>query len=226
MKENKSQYKIYSRARCDIFKKRKNNKNNSIFFIIVTIFIAIIVFVALNKSIDPIFRTLCENKAHEIATIVTNEETTKVMANYKYEDMFTIEKDENGNMKMINANILTINEITSDIAINIQNSLDNYEDTEIKLAIGSFLGSRLLSSIGPNIKINLSSIGKVNTEIKSEFESKGINQTIHRVYLQVNCIVNILTPYENFESNVSNQVLLMENVIIGEIPQNYFNIEN
>ena len=148
------------------------------------------------------------------------------MANYKYEDMFTIEKDENGNMKMINANILTINEITSDIAINIQNSLDNYEDTEIKLAIGSFLGSRLLSSIGPNIKINLSSIGKVNTEIKSEFESKGINQTIHRVYLQVNCIVNILTPYENFESNVSNQVLLMENVIIGEIPQNYFNIEN
>ena len=226
MKENKSQYKIYSRARCDIFKKRKNNKNNSIFFIIVTIFIAIIFFVALNKSIDPIFRTLCESKAHEIATIVTNEETTKVMANYKYEDMFTIEKDENGNMKMINANILTINEITSDIAINIQNSLDNYEDTEIKLAIGSFLGSRLLSSIGPNIKINLSSIGKVNTEIKSEFESKGINQTIHRVYLQVNCIVNILTPYENFESNVSNQVLLMENVIIGEIPQNYFNIEN
>lgn len=127
---------------------------------------------------------------------------------------------------MINANILTINEITSDIAINIQNSLDNYEDTEIKLAIGSFLGSRLLSSIGPNIKINLSSIGKVNTEIKSEFESKGINQTIHRVYLQVNCIVNILTPYKNFEANVSNQVLLMENVIIGEIPQNYFNIEN
>ena len=208
MTENKLQYKIYSRARCDIFKKRKKNKSNSIFFIMVTIFIAIIVFVALNKSIDPIFRTLCENKAHEIATIVTNEETTKVMANYKYEDMFTIEKYENGNMKMINANILTINEITSDIAINIQNSLDNYEDTEIKLAIGSFLGSRLLSSIGPNIKINLSSIGKVNTEIKSEFESKGINQTIHRVYLQVNCIVNILTPYENFEANVSNQVKL------------------
>lgn len=94
MKENKLQYKIYSRARCDIFKKRKKNKSNSIFFIMVTIFIAIIVFVALNKSIDPIFRTLCENKAHEIATIVTNEETTKVMENYKYEDMFTIEKDE------------------------------------------------------------------------------------------------------------------------------------
>ena len=133
---------------------------------------------------------------------------------------------KNGNMKMINANILTINEITSDIAINIQNSLDNYEDTEIKLAIGSFLGSRLLSSVGPNIKINLSSIGKVNTEIKSEFEAKGINQTIHRVYLQVNCIVNILTPYENFSADVSNQLLLLENVIIGEIPQNYFNIEN
>ena len=99
MKENKSQYKIYSRARSDIFKKRKNNKNNSIFFIIVTIFSAIIVFVALNKSIDPIFRTLCESKAHEIATIVTNEEATKVMANYKYGDMFTVEKDTNRKYK-------------------------------------------------------------------------------------------------------------------------------
>ena len=94
MKENKSQYKIYSRARCDIFKKRKNNRNSGMFLIIITIVIAIVVFVALNKSIDPIFRTLCEDKAHEIATIVTNEESTKVMANYKYGDMFTIEKDE------------------------------------------------------------------------------------------------------------------------------------
>ena len=126
---------------------------------------------------------------------------------------------------MISANIFTINEITSDIAINIQKSLDNYEDTWIKLSLGSFTGSRLFSSIGPNIKIGLSSVGKVNTDLRSEFVAQGINQTIHRVYLQIDCKVNILTPYENLEADVSNQVLLVENVIMGEIPQNYFNVE-
>ncbi len=127
-----------------------------------------------------------------------------------------------GNIKFIGANIITINEITSDIAINIQKSLNNHEDTKIKISLGSFTGSKLLSSIGPNIPIGLSSVGKVNTDVKSEFVSQGINQTIHRVYLQIDCNVDILTPYENIGTSVSNQVLLLENLIVGEIPENYF----
>ena len=126
---------------------------------------------------------------------------------------------------MINANIFTINEITSDIAINIQKSLDNYDDTTIKLSLGSFTGSRIFSSIGPDIPIGLSTVGKVNTDVRSEFASQGINQTIHRVYLQIDCTMSILTPYENIETNISNQVLLVENVIMGDIPENYFNVE-
>ena len=126
---------------------------------------------------------------------------------------------------MISGNIFTINEITSDIAINIQKSLENYEDTFVKMSLGSFTGSKLLSSIGPNIKIGLSSTGKVNTDVRSEFISQGINQTIHRVYLQIDCQVSILTPYENIDTDVGNQVLLVENVIMGEIPENYFNVE-
>ncbi len=126
---------------------------------------------------------------------------------------------------MISANIFTINEITSDIAINIQKNLDNHEDTSIKLSLGSFTGSKLFSSIGPNIKIGLSSVGKVNTDLRSEFVSQGINQTIHRVYLQIDCTVNILTPYDEISTDVSNQVLLIENVIMGEIPENYFNVD-
>ena len=126
---------------------------------------------------------------------------------------------------MITANIFTINEITSNVAINIQKSLDNYDDTTIKLSLGSFTGSKLLSSIGPNIKIGLSSAGKVNTDVRSEFVSQGINQTIHRVYLQIDCKVSILTPYESIDTDVSSQVLLVENVIIGEIPENYFNMQ-
>mgnify|MGYP004621234823 FL=1 len=127
-----------------------------------------------------------------------------------------------GNIKFIGANIITINEITSDIAINIQKSLNNHEDTKIKISLGSFTGSKLLSSIGPNIPIGLSSVGKVNTDVKSEFVSQGINQTIHRVYLQIDCNVDILTPYENIGTSVSNQVLLLENLMVGEIPENYF----
>ena len=99
MQENKSLYKIYSRNRLNIFKKKNNSykynkKNgNKMIAMVIIILIAIFTFNILYKSVDPIFRTLCEGRAHEIATIVTNEESTKVMSNYEYEDLFKIEKD-------------------------------------------------------------------------------------------------------------------------------------
>ena len=79
--------------------------------------------------------------------------------------------------------------------------------------------------MGPDIKIKVTSTGRVNTDVRSEFISKGINQTIHRVYLQIDCIVNILTPFETIERQIGNQVLLIENVIIGKIPSTYYNLE-
>ena len=95
----------------------------------------------------------------------------------------------NGNIKMIGANIGTINEITSDIAVNIQNALENYPKSKVKIALGSLTGVKFLSGIGPDIKIKLSSTGAVNTDLKSEFMEKSINQTVHRVYLQI--VLNI-----------------------------------
>ena len=65
----------------------------------------------------------------------------------------------------------------------------------------------------------------METDLKSEFISKGINQTLHRVYLQVKCSVDILTPYDEISEEITNQILLLENVIIGNIPNTYYNFE-
>lgn len=75
------------------------------------------------------------------------------------------------------------------------------------------------------VKIRISTIGNVETDLRSEFISQGINQTLHKVYLQVECGVDILTPFDNISSKIANQVLLMENVIVGNIPSTYYNLE-
>ena len=45
----------------------------------------------------------------------------------------------------------------------------------------------------------------VETDLRSEFISKGINQTLHRVYLQIDCPVQILSSYRTMEEKISNQ---------------------
>ena len=94
-----------------------------------------------------------------------------------------------------------------------------------KFLYGSFTGFKLLSGKGPRINIQIVPIGNVETDLRTEFSAKGINQTLHRIYLQVNAKVDILTPFHNIEKQISNQVLLVENIIVGNIPESYYNLE-
>lgn len=226
-------HKIYSRPRIKIFMYKNNlpsggkaTKNiGKLLTILFILAIALSILSIALKATMPIFETLCKNRAKSIATIVSNEQATIVMSEHSYDELFTIEKDDNGNITMIKSNIVSINEITSDVAVKIQNELNNKGKEDVKIALGSFSGISLLSNRGPNVKIRISTIGNIDTDLRSEFTSQGINQTLHRIYLHVSCKVNILNPFKNIEEDITNQVLLAENVIVGRIPSTYYNIE-
>jgi len=83
----------------------------------------------------------------------------------------------------------------------------------------------LLSGRGPGVKIRISSIGNIDTNLNSEFTSQGINQTLHRIYVDISCNVKVLTPFKDIERKITNKVLLAENVIVGNIPDTYYNLE-
>lgn len=223
--------KIYSRPRIRMpkifdFNIREQKIKRKQKIIKIT-FIMIVAFSTIKIVLDailPLFDSLCEDKAKSIATIVSNEEATNVMREHTYEELFSIERDNEGNIIMIKSNVFPINEIISDVAVRIQNTLDKRGREDIKIALGTFSGFKLLAGRGPQIPITISSMGNVETDLRSEFSEQGINQTLHRVYLQVVCEVSILSPYHNITYKISNQVLLAENVIVGKIPNTYYNL--
>lgn len=126
---------------------------------------------------------------------------------------------------MISSNVIVINEIISDIAIKIQEELNKIENSKFKISMGSFIGSRILSGRGPRMEVKMSTIGNLDTDLRSEFSDAGINQTLHKIYLQVECQVIILTPFDTIEEKIANQVLLSEAVIVGTTPSTYYNFE-
>ena len=224
--------KIYSRPRIRIpytLQKCKNKlktpKGKKRLTILIIIIIAVSTAKLILDAIYPMFDTLCEHKAMSIATMISNEQATNVMSNYSYNDMFIIEKDTEGKIAMIRSNVITINEIISDVAVKIQEELDKRGRENIQIPLGSITGIKLLAGEGPGINIKITPIGSVETDLRSEFTAQGINQTLHRVYLQVDCEVSILTPFQNISKKISNQVLLVENVIVGTIPDAYYNLD-
>lgn len=137
-------HKIYSRPRIRIPKVLingevlNNHKNKKISKIIIILIIAFSTVKIVLDAVYPIFDTLCEAKAKSIATIVSNEQATNVMKEHSYDELFTLEKDNNNNITMVKSNVLAINEIISDVAVKIQEDIDNRGRENIEIAIRQF----------------------------------------------------------------------------------------
>lgn len=193
--------------------------------LVIIVFAIALIFKFVFYYFEPIFAAMCEEKVKSIATIITNQQSTIVMNKYQYDELYTIEKDSNGNIVIIRSNVVPINNMISDLTENIQNEFDKIKSPEISVALGSFSGVYFLSGTGPEIPIDVSVTGTVDTEIKSEFIAQGINQTLHRVYVNFDCNMKIVTLLKNYSQNVKNQVIIAEHVIVGNIPDSYYNLE-
>lgn len=218
--------KIYSRKVIKIPKIKMNYSKKTIFIKVIVIFtIAFTVLLGINQSMQPVFKELAKNEAKVISTEILNIESSKVLKNVSYEDLVKVEKDNNNTITMLKFDVMEMNMLASDIAYNIQQELNKKENDEIYIPMGSLSGISYLSGFGPKIKMQIIPAGNVITDFKSVFEDSGINQTIHRIYLDVVCQVNIVSPYETIQENILNQILMAETVIVGEIPETYYNLE-
>lgn len=227
--------KIYSRKR---FILKPNSSRNSkkvsdksskikkkILKFCIILIVLLLIYRLMFSYIEPIFEAMCEEKVKSIATIITNQQSTIVMNNYQYEELYTIEKDTNGNIVIIKSNVVPINNMISELTENIQREFDKIENPKIEIAIGGLTGMYFLAGFGPNIPIEVSVTGTVDTEVKSEFIAQGINQTLHRIYVIFDCKMQIVTPLKNYEKTIVNQVIIAEHVIVGNIPDSYYNLE-
>ena len=221
---------IYSRPRIKlpkffIINNKRNIKHKKLFKIFFILFIFLLVFGVVVKAVTPVFNRLCSDKAKSLATIITNDETTNAIIDYKYSDFIIIHKDEKGNVLMLESNMKNINIVISDVANRIQKSINNTGAEDVSISLGSFTGVSILSGRGIKVPIRISTIGNVKTNVRSEFISKGINQTLHRLYLDIESEISVLTPFNTINQSIKNQLILAENILVGEIPETYYNLE-
>ena len=89
----------------------------------------------------------------------------------------------------------------------------------MKIPIGTLIGGNLFHGLGPALSLKVTLAGNVQADFKSTFESAGVNQTRHRIYLSVGTSVYSFLPGINSTTDISTDVLVAETVIVGEVPQ-------
>lgn len=198
----------------------KRRKYFFILFIILSIFVLIIVYFI--KIVNPLIIDSSEVKVRSLTLRAINSAISDVMAeSVLYNDLVNVVTDEDGKIVMLNANSIMINKLSKELVKTSQTKLSEIGDAGLTIPLGNFTGISLFIGMGPDVKVRLMPIGSVNCSFESKFETSGINQTHHRIYVNVQASVNMILPIKSIRVQSSSQVLITESIIVGVVPNTY-----
>lgn len=209
--------------------KRPNLKYNRFqywFLIIVMIILLFnIILYLFNKRILPSVLSIGEVKMKSEAVKIINEESVKVFSeDFNYEDIINIEKDSEGNITMVRADTVKQNYLASQVVLNCDEKLSELGDLGVKIPLGYLTNNIMFYNIGPKITVKMQQVGNITTSYESEFESAGINQTRHKIYLNVEAKMRIVVPFHSDEIEVTTQIPVSDTIIVGKIPDTAINM--
>lgn len=194
------------------------------FILILILFILCLCggFLFADYRLRPTIQAKAEARARVVATTAINQAIQeKVAKNIHYEDLIAIKVDNRGRVVLMQPNTGEINRIASDATIAVQQLMKNTRD-KIYIPLGQLLGSQILAGSGPDIPIVIVPVGTVESKVYDLFEQAGINQTRHKIYLEVKTTVRIIVPLLQSNVQIRAEVPLTEAIIMGEVPQVYF----
>lgn len=138
-----------------------------------------------------------------------------------YSDFVTITRNEAGEITALSADMARLNLLRAELSAHL---LERLEDSQLELTVpvGSLLPLEPTWARGPELHLRALALGTASAEFESEFTSAGINQTRHRLWLELSVPVTVLLPGGGEELTVDSRLCVAETVIVGQVPQTWF----
>lgn len=189
---------------------------------IILLFAVVVVYI--RFVVTPVVKTVAEEKVRALTVSTVNAAVTSVLeAEPSFVDMVEYGHDANGDLNSIKINATRVNAVMQRSVQKTQNGLSDMISSGVNIPVGSVSGITFLSGKGPNLNVAVIPVGSVDARLRSEFSEIGINQTVHKIYLSLDSTIKIIIPSAGNTIKSSSEVLLVESVIIGKVPDTYLN---
>lgn len=207
-------------------KQRKMSRGRIILRLLVAgiLFLSALVMI-LESNLEKVILDMAHARAEAMAVSYINEAVRDVMkGEVTYEDMMQVRSDEKGRITMIQANAARMNDLATVTALRAQAQLESAEAQSVDIPLGAALGIPFFSAMGPRVQVRILPVSAVTAAFSTEFESAGINQSRHKIYLSLETTVRLVIPTGAREVRVNSQVLIAESIIVGDVPQSYVEV--
>ena len=203
------------------YRSRRNRIVRRVVFLLGAALI-LVFFIVLYCRVTDIMLSVTEETMRARTATAVNEAVYETLADsIRYEDLVTVERGTQGEIRAIFANAYEINRIARDTAYLAQKKLQTMGEEGIAIPLGAFSGIEALAGFGPSVRIRLIPVAVVTSRFTSEFTDAGINQTRHAVFLDVTAEISVVLPGRTQNYTTSSEVLIAESVLLGDVPQVY-----
>ena len=196
------------------------------------IFTFIIVLALLAAGLLVFFRIKYQTAIMELAETQIRNSTSDLindsideqieLGNIQYDRMVYFEKDLNGQITALKTNMSEVNRLKTDILGIINDEILALDTSDLGIPIGSLIFPEVLSGKGFQIPVLIHAIRNSDASFSSSFTEAGINQTLQQLTMEVLVDVTVLVMGETKSFTVSSHVVVAETVIVGQVPNTFF----
>lgn len=179
-----------------------------------------------DLSLRPVVEKVNAYECHAAVTRVINEavlsELDRVGADYSTLVCLTTNND--GEVISVESNVMNINRLKTNIADRVEREIERLSAIDIQIPIGTLMGIQLLHGRGFSVGMSVQPLGYATTAVISEFTQAGINQTRHRILIEISAAVDAIIPGYSTEVPVTTTIVAAETIIVGRVPEAYTHV--
>ncbi|WP_318362029.1 sporulation protein YunB [uncultured Agathobaculum sp.] len=139
----------------------------------------------------------------------------------EFSNLVVLERDSDNRITALRTDVIAVGKIKARLVSGLFDRLDYLEETQIEVPLGTVFAPNLFTGMGPKVKVGLAGLTQMEAEFVSAFTSAGINQTRHRILIEVHAGFRILTPFGGEDREIVSTYPVTDTVIVGTVPERY-----
>lgn len=192
----------------------------------VALIVAVSVIGLLENRLRPVVAEIAAAQAQNTMTAVVEGAVTADLAarQVSYADFVTIQRDGKGAITALTTNMANMNLLRAELTTAILDAIARVDVSGIQVPLGTLFDLEPLWAKGPALKARAITMGTVQAEFDSQLTSAGVNQTLHRIWLEVDIPMTLLLPGGKVETALQTRLCVAETVIVGQVPDTYLQV--
>lgn len=162
---------------------------------------------------------ICEDSAIKEVGVLLEDEVFSHPE--EFSNLVVLERDSDNRITALRTDIIAVGKIKARLVSGLFDRLDYLEETQIEVPLGTVFAPNLFTGMGPKVKVGLAGLTQMEAEFVSAFTSAGINQTRHRILIEVHAGFRILTPFGGEDREIVSTYPVTDTVIVGTVPERY-----